>query len=128
MSDQIILQGDLAFIPVPENLRNRLSSTANMYGLWNYRRSNVVLARGEKTGHAHVTDDNLVDVVLSGWPTRNGPQAIIVTHEEPVEVRHEEHGTVILPPLTMFEVRRQREYVPPAPETNDPPRARFVLD
>lgn len=79
----------------------------------------VVLAHGEVTGHAHV--------VLSGKETgrtkgtvefeefRENEQApaaqILKVKGRAAELRHEEHGTIVLPRGT-YRVIRQREYSP----------------
>jgi len=73
-------------------------------------RGRVILAYGEVTGHAHAIDH---------------PDATLLAHEAlkdrflqvlaagGVELRHEEHATITLPPGD-YVVRRQREYTPEA--------------
>lgn len=65
----------------------------------------VILARGEKSGHAHAID---------------APGAVLWDHEyagrilevrEPADLEHEEHGAVRLEP-GLYRVRLQRQYVP----------------
>ena len=70
----------------------------------------VVLAYGEATGHAHVIvhpDVTLVSDEQAGelrmWMT--------ITAPEPVELLHDEHDTLLIPPGT-YRVIRQREYTP----------------
>jgi hypothetical protein len=69
----------------------------------------LVLAEGEATGHAHAVAS---------------PHAILLSDEETdrrflrlaadAVLGHEEHAPILLP-AGSYEVRRQREYVPPAP-------------
>lgn len=70
----------------------------------------VVLAEGEKTGHAHAIskpnaamfrDPKLAAIFLH------------VTGDEPALLEHEEHSTIALPPGN-YQVVRQREYSPEA--------------
>jgi hypothetical protein len=71
----------------------------------------VVLAEGEATGHAHAIAN---------------PHAILLSDQETdrrflrlaadAVLGHQEHGPILLPAGT-YEVRRQREYVPPSPHT-----------
>lgn len=70
----------------------------------------VVLAHGEVTGHHHSIAERGVQLVskeeadeLRMWMT--------VTAPDPVELTHQEHDTILIPPGT-YEVRRQREYAP----------------
>ena len=72
----------------------------------------VVLAYGEVTGHAHAIlspDCQLVTAAdaedLRMW--------LLVTAPEPVELVHEEHATVLIPPGE-YQVIRQVEYAPEA--------------
>ena len=75
----------------------------------------LVLLRGEATGHAHVVEDDRAS--LHGWSSLRYLQ---VEGEEPVVLVHEEHDPLRLGP-GVYEVRRQREYVPQR-------RARSVAD
>lgn len=69
----------------------------------------LVLAEGEATGHAHAIAS---------------PDAVLLSDEETdrrflrlaadAVLGHEEHAPILLP-AGSYEVRRQREYVPPAP-------------
>lgn len=101
----MVRQGDLLLVPVaavPEGARELGSGR-------------LVLLRGEATGHAHVVEDERAS--LHGWsPTRY----LRVEGVEPVLLVHEEHDPLRLGP-GVYEVRRQREYVPQR-------RARWVAD
>lgn len=101
----LIRQGDVLLVPVdgvPEGARRLMGARA------------LVLAEGEATGHAHVI------VPHHGAPqawvasSRNGAlqRFVVVTGPETALLRHEEHDPLELAPGT-YEVRRQREYVPP---------------
>ncbi len=68
-------------------------------------RGRVVLAYGEVTGHAHVIDDALAEL----FEERDG--RIYLKASGPVDLVHEEHGTIAIAPGT-YEVIRQREYNP----------------
>lgn len=82
----------------------------------------IVLAYGEATGHAHAIADR--DADLFELPEARDKEAdelwdqvtriLRVRGEEGVNLRHEEHGAIAIPPGT-YRVVRQREYVPGAP-------------
>ena len=68
----------------------------------------VVLAYGEVTGHAHaIAAPNAKLFALAGEMTRY----LLQVTKTPVELKHEEHSTIVLPPGN-YEVVRQREYTP----------------
>jgi hypothetical protein len=69
----------------------------------------VVLAHGEATGHAHAIEAEHADL----YEAADGKRLLEVLGE-PVTLDHEEHGTLTLDP-GVYEVRRQREYIPQAP-------------
>lgn len=79
----------------------------------------VVLAYGEATGHAHAILDR--GATLHELPEDKGQagndawaraaRILRVTGKAGVELRHEEHATVHLPPGN-YRVTRQREYSP----------------
>jgi hypothetical protein len=64
----------------------------------------VVIAEGEKTGHAHAIVGDDVELY-----EREGTLFVSVSYGAHIE--HEEHATLELPPGT-YEVVRQREYEP----------------
>lgn len=100
-----VRQGDLLLVPVaavPEHAR-KLGS------------GRLVLLRGESTGHAHVVEDECAS--LHGWGSRRYLQ---VEGERPALLVHEERDPLTVWP-GVYEVRRQREYVPQW-------RARWVAD
>src|SRR5262245_47031030 len=93
----LIRQGDLLLVPVdvlPERTLPRLTGR-------------LVLAEGEATGHAHVVDNERAS--LHG--TYGGTWFLSVEDGEPVLLLHEEHDPLAVP-AGVYEVRRQREYVP----------------
>lgn len=101
----LIRQGDVLIVPVT-NVPKSAKRVKRDQG-------RVVLAYGEVTGHAHVILHPDVTLVSQGeadelrmWMT--------ITAPEPVELTHEEHDTLLVPPGN-YEVRRQREYAPEAP-------------
>ena len=71
-------------------------------------RGRLVLAYGEVTGHAHVIEDEDVELftttadAVDRW-LRVGPNGATLTHDE--------HGAIVLPPGT-YRQRIQREYSP----------------
>jgi len=103
----LVRQGDLLLIPVgalPEQARE-------------LRSGRLVLAEGEATGHAHVVDDERASLHVLGF---GGTRYLRVIGDAPVLLVHEEHDPLSLPPA-VYEVRRQREYVPQR-------RSRWVAD
>jgi hypothetical protein len=94
----LIRQGDLLLVPIaelPERAREG-------------RRGRLVLAEGEATGHAHVVDDDRASLHRHPW---SSDLYLSVVGDEPVFLVHEEHDPLALTP-GVYEVRRQREYVP----------------
>jgi hypothetical protein len=103
----LVRQGDLLLVPVgglPDNAR-RLGS------------GRLVLAEGEATGHAHVVEDERASLFDWHW---GADTYLVVEGVDPVVLWHEEHDPLPLRP-GVYEVRRQREYVPQR-------RARWVAD
>lgn len=73
-------------------------------------RGRLVLARGEATGHAHAIHSALAEL----FQERDGRLYLRVRDgAEEVCLSHEEHDTIVLPP-GLYQVVRQREYVPGA--------------
>lgn len=74
------------------------------------KRGRLVLAEGEVTGHAHVIEAEDVRLV-----TREEAEELrmwlLVETAEPVDLTHEEHATLAIPPGA-YEVRIKREYSP----------------
>lgn len=70
----------------------------------------VVLAEGEKTGHAHAIKDK--SATLFRDPKLNA-MFLSVTGSAPVALGHDEHDTIAIPPGN-YQVIRQREYSPEA--------------
>jgi hypothetical protein len=64
----------------------------------------IVLAYGEVTGHAHAINSPFAALVEKGAER-------FLKIERSVELRHEEHSKIELPP-GMYKVVRQREYSP----------------
>lgn len=96
----LIRQGDVLLVP----------ANAIPAGARNVRRDHgrLILAHGEITGHHHsiahpdarlVTREEANELRM--W--------LQVTATHPVELEHQEHSTLLVPPGT-YEVRRQREY------------------
>lgn len=70
----------------------------------------VVLAYGERTGHAHVVD--ALPEAVDFLEDASGNMFLVVRGEEgATKVLHEEHDPLDLPPGT-YEVSQQREYEP----------------
>ncbi len=70
----------------------------------------IVLAHGEVTGHCHAIDaDELAATFLTADMDEMADRFLRVERE--VQVVHDEHDAIILPPGE-YVVRRQREYTP----------------
>lgn len=96
----LIRQGDVLVVPCPTIPENTTPIPRE--------NGRLVLAHGEATGHAHAIthpDVTLVTAEQAGelrmW--------MHVTAPEPVELVHQEHDTLLIPPGT-YRVIRQREY------------------
>jgi hypothetical protein len=96
-------QGDVLIIPVAE-----MPGGAQCL---EHRRSPVVLAEGEATGHAHAIRDGEVREYWWSGP-KDGPSQWLIDVLEECTVTHEEHAPV---PLRrgVYRIVRQREYVDP---------------
>ena len=70
------------------------------------RGGKVVLARGEQTGHAHVIESDVAQLLEDV----TGKRFLILTRTE--RLVHEEHAPVDVPP-GIYQVLQQREYVAP---------------
>jgi hypothetical protein len=110
----ILRQGDVLLVPVDaipgEGKRAKREGTR------------LVLAEGEATGHAHVV---LGEGRLYLPGAERGTAGTYLLVEEPATLVHDEHDAIGLEPGT-YEVRRQREYVPPAPRRRE--TFRWVAD
>jgi hypothetical protein len=70
----------------------------------------IVLAEGEATGHAHVVASPRASLHrVRGWD--EDERYLVVRALKPVQLRHEEHDILAIPP-GVWKVRRQREYDP----------------
>ncbi len=100
----IVRQGDVLLVPIDEvpfvNAREVDVS------------SRFVLAEGEATGHAHVVLGR--SRLFGRIPGTRGPVTRCLLVEEPATLVHQEHDAIALAPGA-YEIRRQREYVPPTP-------------
>jgi hypothetical protein len=103
----IVRQGDVLLVPVEEIPAAEAREVENG--------SRFVLAEGEATGHAHVVLGE-AKLYLPGTGRAGAGTYILV--EEPATLVHEEHDAIGLAPGP-YEVRRQREYVPPAPRRRE---------
>ena len=93
-------QGDVLLVAIEAVPHNAETVKRSMRGL--------VLAEGEATGHAHVITDDAAELVTAD----EAAELYLLVHgTEAVELLHEEHATVLVPPGA-YEVRRQREYTP----------------
>jgi hypothetical protein len=104
----MIRQGDVLVMSVPKGM-----TSGEIIPRDNGR---IVLAYGEVTGHAHAIFDR--EAELYAIPSTND-RFLRIMAASGVELRHEEHASILLPAGDMI-VRRQREYTPDA--------IRFVAD
>jgi len=74
-------------------------------------RGRVVLAYGEVTGHAHVIEDE--DVELFTTATADAVDRWLRVGPKGATLVHDEHGAITLPP-GIYRTRIQREYSPEA--------------
>lgn len=110
MERRIVRQGDVILIPIEDTPRNTHPI--------NRENGRLVLAHGEVTGHAHAIADNTVELVTPEGGIVTADEAaelyLLVHGSDPVDLVHEEHATIQVPP-GRYEVRRMREYAPEAP-------------
>jgi hypothetical protein len=110
----IVRQGDVLLVPVDAIPGESKRATSEG--------TRLVLAEGEATGHAHVV---LGEGRLYLPGTQRGTAGTYLLVEGPATLVHDEHDAIGLEPGT-YEVRRQREYVPPAPRRRE--TFRWVAD
>lgn len=96
----LIRQGDVMLIPLTrapdEEGRQQVAR----------RGGRLVLLEGEATGHAHAIADERAELVTVG----EARELFLLVHGvAPVELLHEEHSTLLVPPGS-YGVRRQREW------------------
>lgn len=120
MKQNVIRQGDLAFIPMePSNaewVKRRYKEDPKQYGF----RENGIIQEGEATGHHH----KIKNPALARLFRPQYQNATIITGRQPVEVEHDvanndpeyiaqqKHGDVTLDPDTVYEVKVARELAP----------------
>lgn len=96
-------QGDVLLVPCGDIPARALAEAAE--------NGRVVLARGERTGHAHTM---AADRVCYFREDGSGGGAFIrVAGPAPVALMHEEHAALTIPPGS-YRVVQQREYQPRA--------------
>jgi hypothetical protein len=107
----LVRQGDVLLVPVDEQ--------APKGELVKWQAGRLVLAEGEATGHAHAIRARQTRLVRHARPTgvvhrwhgARTEQRLVLVVERPALLEHEEHDPIrVLPGV--YEVRRQREYVP----------------
>jgi hypothetical protein len=113
----IVRQGDVLLVPVDELPARKLERVVDG--------PHIVLAEGEATGHAHVVLGRARLVHSTNAPSWRGVEHTHLVVEEPASLIHDEHDAIGLEPGT-YEVRRQREYIPPAPRRRE--TFRWVAD
>lgn len=96
-------QGDVLIRPV-EKIPTGLEEVPLDHG-------RVILAYGEATGHAHAVIGD-VEFLAADLQEMEGR---FLRVEQEARVVHDEHDTVTLPPGD-YEIARQREYQPEAPQ------------
>ncbi len=95
----IYRQGDVLLVAINSIPANARTEVARDNG-------RIVLAYGEVTGHAHAIHDT--EAVLLAAPDTED-RFLRIMDASGVELTHEEHATIALPPGDYL-VRRQREY------------------
>lgn len=95
-------QGDVLLVPCAEIPANAHAEVAE--------EGRVVLARGERTGHAHTMAADRVCFFREDG-SGGGGGFIRVAGPAPVDLTHEEHGPLAIPPGN-YRVVQQREYQP----------------
>lgn len=100
-------QGDVLLVPV-DDIPADAKPVPREHGL-------AVLAHGEITGHAHAIADETAELFTGGEQLVTADEAaelyLLVHGTETVELTHQEHATIDVPPGTYKRVR-QREYTP----------------
>lgn len=96
----IYRQGDVLLISADVNPQDATGEVKPVAG-------RLVLAEGEVTGHSHTIEADRATGLLFG-------DRMVVVADEPVELTHQEHDTLVIAPGLYF-VIRQREYTPAAP-------------
>jgi len=102
----LIRQGDVLLVQVDE-LPEGLTKVKRHGG-------RIVLAEGETTGHAHAIADrgaDLYELVTPGDVAEMRERFLRVEAEAGVELAHDEHTTLSVPPGN-YRAVRQREYAP----------------
>lgn len=94
-------QGDILLVPYPVVPAEALRQPA--------RSGRVVLAEGERTGHAHTILSDRVTFFREDGAGRGG--YLRVEGSDSVALHHEEHATVQVAPGS-YRVIQQREYLP----------------
>jgi len=95
-------QGDVLLVPCADIPAGAVEEAAE--------HGRVVLARGERTGHAHTM---AADRVCYFREDGTGRGFIRVAGPAPVDLTHEEHAPLAIPPGS-YRVVQQREYQPRA--------------
>jgi len=101
-------QGDLLLVPCAEIPAGAYEKAAE--------NGRVVLARGERTGHAHTMAGDRVCYFREDG-SGGGVGFIHVAGPSSVELVHEEHASLTIPP-GCYRVVQQREYQPRAAPRN----------
>ena len=91
---QIYRQGDVGFLLVQGDMSPGLRKT---------RKKTRVIRKGEHGGVHAIAEKAKVDYFTFGGIS------YVRTFDLPVEIVHNEHKTLVLPPKSLFEVRIQRE-------------------
>lgn len=98
-----IRQGDVLLVPVTSAPQG---ATARRPG-----KRGHVLMEGEATGHAHTIEAREGVALVTAEQAQELRMWLLVETDEPVDLVHEEHSTLAIPPGS-YEVIRQVEYAP----------------
>jgi len=78
------------------------------------RKTDGIFAYGEVTGHCHAVDQELTNLADLDMSVDENGDIFVMSKGDPINIKHDEHGTITLPPNEWFNVSRQREYDPVA--------------
>lgn len=128
MQVPVYRQGDVLLWRVPDEAVSEIRTTGRP--VIERMTPHIVLAMGEKTGHAHTIDPTeATEIIVGRSPDHRLADRYIDVTGENATIRHEEHAPVTVP-TGLYKVNLQREYMPKSSaESDEPvPAPRRVID